>query len=212
MSDREGPRRPGRRHHDGNRAGAVAPKSAAAPKSAGAPKSVGAQKSTGAAARRHVAHQAFRRAHVTVALAWVSGTAGLVFATRFIDPGVLPPVVALGTASGILAHLGLLPGTLLSRRRVSDESPLASPEEADSGGDDGMVGWLAGALIRVFGTVAIFGLARYQMADADRDGWILGTVLGFYAGLTALEVWVLARVLPTADGPGVDSSPADPAD
>ena len=206
MSDGEGPKRPGRRDQDGNRAGAAAPRSAAAPKSAGA------QKSTGAAARRRVTHQAFRRAHAAVALAWVAVTAGLAVAARLIDPGALPSVVALGTASGILAHLGLLPGTLLSRRQVSDENLLASPEKADSGGDDGMVGWLAGALIRVFGTVAIFGLARYLMADADRDGWILGTVLGFYAGLTALEVWVLARVLPTADGPGVDSSPADPAD
>lgn len=196
MSEREGPRRGRGREPDGKAAGAVAQNTAGA---------VG--RTAGAAARRHVARQAFRRAHSAVALAWVSATAGLAVATRLVDPGVLPPVVALGTASGILAHLALLPGTLLSHRHAADESRDDSVETADSGSDDGMVGWLAGALIRVFGTVAIFGLARYQMADADRDGWILGTVLGFYAGLTALEVWVLARVLPSADGHRSDSPP-----
>lgn len=200
MTGRDGPGRR-RRRDDGG-----------APTGADRPTGATGREPAVAFTRRHVAHRAFRRAHAAVAFAWVAATAGLAIAARLIDPGILLPVVLLGSASGILAHLGLLPGTLLSRRHLAETSRHGSPETADAGVDDGMVGWLAGALIRVFGTVAIFGLARYHMPHADRDIWILGTVLGFYAGLTALEVWVLARILPTADDPSFDSPPGDVPD
>lgn len=75
------------------------------------------------------------------------------------------------------------------------------PEKSRPDGHDGLVAWLAGTLIRLFGTVALVGCYRYQLSESGDRGFFLVSIVGWYLVLTAVEVWVLAKALPAQDRP-----------
>ena len=107
---------------------------------------------------------------------------------------VLPAAVQIGLAnamligigSGMIAVVSLIPGLIIEfslREAHSNEGPR-----------DYTPAVLAGILIRLLGTVALFLLCRYQMAPSADT--IAGWILGWYILLTATEVVVLAKRLP----------------
>ncbi len=173
--------------------------------------------------RREALRAVYGAAHRAVAAASVAGTLVLGAIVYWLAAESLPLVLAISIGSAAVAHLALVPGSVIVRRGqpgtaagegarggedVEAEESLA-PAENDTDGHhdagvdyDPMVAWLAGTLVRLLGTVALVGWCRYQMAESDRNGLLLGTVLGWYVVLTAIEVGVLARGLPRLDRRG----------
>ncbi len=94
--------------------------------------------------------------------------------------------VAVG--SGVCALLSAIPGV------VAEHSPgrLQSANRIT-------VGFSLAMLIRLFCTVALFGLCRYHMPAALEESAKL--VLIWYLDLTAVEVATLAKLLPRLDRP-----------
>ena len=98
----------------------------------------------------------------------------------------LTNAMLIGICSGMIAVISLTPGLIIEfslRDTHSEEGPR-----------DYTSAVLAGILIRLLGTVALFLLCRYQMAPSADT--IAGWILGWYILLTATEVVVLAKRLP----------------
>ena len=137
--------------------------------------------------RRRVLRSAFCAAHRAVAAAWVAGTLLIAGVASQFAPEAFVSLLVISIGSAVIAHAALIPGNLIART-VAPSSIV-----------DGMVAWLAGTLVRLFGTVALVGWCCYHMAELERDGLLLGTVLGWYVTLTFVEVWVLSRAMPEQD-------------
>ena len=97
----------------------------------------------------------------------------------------LANAVLIGIGSGTIAVLSLTPGLVIEFAHQDPRSDAASR--------DYMAAVLAGILIRLLGTVALFLLCRYQMAPSADT--IAGWVLSWYVLLTATEVVVLSKRL-----------------
>jgi hypothetical protein len=101
--------------------------------------------------------------------------------------------LVLAVASLLIAYGSLLPLKLGRDERDHgvrvDESELASRRTSSL---------VAGVLIRLLGTVALFLTCRYHMATSV--GIIAAMTIGWYVLLTSIEVFVLARELPRPVG------------
>jgi len=60
------------------------------------------------------------------------------------------------------------------------------------------IGFSAGVVIRLLGTVALLGLCSYHLPAAKEQ--IAGWILAWYVYLTSVDVMALAMLLPRQDG------------
>lgn len=101
--------------------------------------------------------------------------------------------LVLSVASLLIAYGSLLP--LKFGRDGRDHGVRVDESELASRRTSSLV---AGVLIRLLGTVALFLTCRYHMATSV--GIIAAMTIGWYVLLTSIEVFVLARELPRPVG------------
>ncbi|TWU04371.1 hypothetical protein [Stieleria varia] len=92
--------------------------------------------------------------------------------------------VALGSVAVSLC--ALMPGAMVEwlPKGAGQSSPASTVHS-----------FLAGMVIRLFGTVALFALCRYHMAASPEQ--IAAMTLGWYCWLTVTEVVLLVRLVPS---------------
>ncbi len=118
-------------------------------------------------------------------------------ATSVVKPD---EALVLAVVSLLIAYGSLLPLRFGRNERGNgvraDKNELASRRTASL---------VAGVMIRLLGTVALFLTCRYQMATPA--GVIAAMTIGWYVLLTSIEVFVVARELPRPTGqfPGTTS-------
>ena len=100
-----------------------------------------------------------------------------------LDPVLLNTI---GVGSGMVALAGGLPGVATELVGNPDGSPARLT-----------IGFSAGVIIRLLGTVALVGLCSYHLAAAKKE--IAGMILAWYVYLTSIDVTVLALLLPRQD-------------
>ena len=118
-----------------------------------------------------------------VLASWILSSSGLLG----VDQGVLR---AAAIGSGLVATASALPGLL---------SELYPFQETRRGATSSGVtlGFSAGVLIRLAGTVALVGLCSYHLPAAKKE--IAGTILAWYVYLTTIDITVLAMLLSRLD-------------
>ncbi|MCA9140049.1 MAG: hypothetical protein KDB00_24920 [Planctomycetales bacterium] len=129
-----------------------------------------------------------------IAIAWLVGilmSYGMAAAGILSAGGDLLAAVAVG--SGVIAIAGGLPGVVTELLPRSEDLPGRIT-----------IGFSAGVLIRLFGTVALVGLCSYHLPAARKE--IAGMILAWYVYLTTVDVTVLAMLLPRQDRPAVTRS------
>ena len=127
---------------------------------------------------------------VAIAIAWIVGFAvslalcpGGLMASGGVIAVSRDLVAAVGLGSGLVAMIGGLPGVamdLLSR----------SPEAASRA----TIGFSAGVVIRLLGTVALMAVCSYHFPAAKTE--VAGTTLAWYVYLLTVDVAALAVFLP----------------
>jgi hypothetical protein len=146
------------------------------------------------AERRELYSRPFTRAMRVSTLAW-AGALVLSLATWTVARVTLSTPIRLGdalllaVASLVVSYASLVPallaGWLMAGRSEGDRSGLGQQQS-------GLM--VAGVMIRLTGTVALFLTCRYQMATPT--AWVAAMTIGWYALLTFVDVSVLARELP----------------
>lgn len=128
---------------------------------------------------------------IAIAIAW---TIGLAFSLGIVGSGVAnfngSLLLSIGIGSGLVALMGGVPGLATELLPGIDESPGRHT-----------IGFSAGVLIRLLGTVALVALCSYHMPAAKKE--IAGMILAWYLYLTTVDVFVLATLLPRLDRPAV---------
>ncbi|QEF97325.1 hypothetical protein Mal15_13650 [Stieleria maiorica] len=124
---------------------------------------------------------------VAISVAWVIG---MLASWSLAHSGVLAVDVRLllmvGMGSGAVAVAGGLPGIATEMLPQGDRSPARIT-----------IGFSAGAIIRLLGTVALVGLCSYHLPAAKKE--IAGVILAWYVYLTSTDVVALAMLLPRQD-------------
>ena len=125
-------------------------------------------------------------------MAWVAGyMASTAMSLLFLPDSVTESqVVSLG--SGFIAAVALVPGLLQERaasRPIKDYSAVL----------------LASVLLRLLGTVALFAMCSYHMAQTVEI--TAAFTVGWYLYLTSFEVGTLIRQLSSIDGSLVTQKP-----
>jgi hypothetical protein len=110
--------------------------------------------------------------------------------TLAIDGSLL---TVAGIGSGLVAIAGGLPGMVLEWFTDSGESPGRIT-----------IGFSAGVLIRLAGTVALVVMCSYHLPATRKE--VAGIILAWYVYLTSVDVAVLAVLLPRSDRPAVTRS------
>lgn len=147
----------------------------------------------------------FTRAHRWVAAAWMSGTLLLGLVSWLWQPASLDAVLLISLASAAIAHLALLPGSLIGRIAVFE--PLAADSGSEGQVQASLLAVIAAMTIRLAGTVALIVWCKYQMAETM--ALIIGTSLFWYFALTSLEVVLLAKSFARLDRPVATLTPPD---
>jgi hypothetical protein len=137
-------------------------------------------------------------AYGSLAVGWAIGAAivslvlwQLTEARQVNDP-LQSEALVIAVASGVIASLAMLPSLLTSTGKTS---PVTCSADRWSGISAAM---MAGTVIRMIGTVALFLTCRYHMTSTTE--MIAAMTIGWYVLLTAIEVIVLGRVLPDVAG------------
>ncbi|WP_182867259.1 hypothetical protein [Stieleria mannarensis] len=124
---------------------------------------------------------------VAISVAWAIG---MLACWSLAHSGVLSVdarlLLAVGIGSGAVAVAGGLPGLATEMLPGGDHSPARIT-----------IGFSAGAIIRLLGTVALVGLCSYHLPAAKKE--IAGMILAWYVYLTSTDVVVLAMLLPRHD-------------
>jgi hypothetical protein len=112
-------------------------------------------------------------------------------------------VLLIAIASGAIACISMLPGLLA----LGGETNRARSESETVGHWGGIIaGVMAGNVIRMVGTVALFLTCRYHMASTIE--MIVGMTIGWYVLLTSIEIIVLRRaLLDVAEAPARFATP-----
>ena len=137
------------------------------------------------------------RAFYRVTVGWVLGLALLYcLMLAYQQQEALSDALIIAVSSGIIACLSMLPALFQGWR----DEPGQRLSESNHPWQRFTVCLLAGMMIRVTGTVALFLTCRYHMSASTE--LIAGMTIGWYVLLTSLEVSALARELPkTAKAP-----------
>ncbi|MCO8124804.1 hypothetical protein NHH03_23910 [Stieleria sp. TO1_6] len=142
---------------------------------------------------RHPARP-YTRCMFALAVAWAVGlgvtSVGLPDGFGKLDGSV---VLRIGIASGLIALVAAFPGWVGELRSAAKVSPTSI-----------MIGFSAGVLIRLAGTVALVALCSYHLPAAKKQ--FAGMILAWYVYLTTVDVIVLAMLLPRQDGRAVTRS------
>lgn len=129
---------------------------------------------------------------IATVVAWLCGAVaavGLIHLCGFHLDRQLAVAIALG--SGVVATAASVPGVAQERRIGWAYANAAAPAHL-------AIGFSAGVLIRLLGTVALLGLCSYHMPAAKEQ--IAGWTLAWYVYLTTVDVTALAMLLPRQDG------------
>lgn len=131
--------------------------------------------------------RSFARALAWVIAPWAMAAVVMVAVVNSLNPALLSMAVIIAIASVLIACLSMLPGLL---------------RRAQSGGI--VVAVMAGIMIRLIGTVALFLTCRYHMASPVE--MIAAMTIGWYVLLTSIEVFVLIRESPRDATPSAQPS------
>lgn len=135
--------------------------------------------------------QPFTCGLIATAAAWVCGAALslLLIASGWLTTDRrLAAMVVLG--SGAVALAAAVPGMVHEQFDRRSISGVAAERLA--------IGFSAGVVIRLLGTVALLGLCSYHLPAAKEQ--IAGWTLAWYVYLTTIDVTALAVLLPRRDG------------
>lgn len=133
----------------------------------------------------------FPTAFRAVVIVWSLGAGVALTATAVLPQATSQAIVVITIASGLIAAVTMLAAPLLSRvwhGRQRQTGPMS----------EFFVAALAGMILRVIGTVALFLTCRYHMAASVE--MIVGMTIGWYLLLTSVEVVTLARELTNLRG------------
>lgn len=133
-------------------------------------------------------HRPYTCGLLATAAAWMVGAVVALFFSRAASlPADASQAIAITLGSLIVAVAAAVPGVLTERGGRFH----AAPEQL-------AVGFSAGVVIRLLGTVALLGMCSYHFPAAKEQtaGWILA----WYVFLTTVEVMALAMLLPRQDG------------
>lgn len=131
---------------------------------------------------------------IAIAIAWLVGMCASVVLTQagwLAGSGDL--LLTVGVGSGVVALIAGLPGVATEWLPGAERAPARIT-----------IGFSAGVVIRLLGTVALLGLCSYHLPAAKNE--IAGTILAWYIFLTTVDVIVLAMLLPRQDRPAVTRS------
>lgn len=110
-----------------------------------------------------------------------------------------PEALVIAVASGVIAAVAMLPSLRAVASRPAGETGSSRPQgEAANRWSGISAAVMAGTVIRMVGTVALFLTCRYHMASTTE--MIVAMTIGWYVLLTSIEVIVLGRVLPDVAG------------
>lgn len=130
------------------------------------------------------ARPAFHATAKAVASAWGLGCIASCAVTGLVLPSLLLTSLVIAIGSLFVSVNALLPGLLQERaasRPIKDYSAVL----------------LASVLLRLVGTVALFAMCSYQMAQSDET--TAAFALGWYVYLTSVEIITLSKSLPSSD-------------
>ncbi len=142
-------------------------------------------------AGREMMPRPFRHALVWTTASWCVAAvivASVLFAVKD-QPILFGDALLIAVASLLISYASLLPG-LVDYHSLRTLSQI--PERVAGQRQSGML--VAGVVIRLIGTVALFLTCRYQMATPSE--LVAAMTIGWYVLLTLVDTVVLARELP----------------
>ncbi len=141
----------------------------------------------------HSFRRAFAHALAWVIVGWVVATFIMILLVRAVSSPVLLDSIVIAIASLVIASVSMLPGFLGG----------AQGEGIGAQGEGMIVRLMAGILIRLAGTVALFLTCRYHMASPME--MIAAMTISWYVLLTSIEVTVLVLQSPRVAPPRPES-------
>ena len=160
-------------------------------------------------ARREVLTRPYRLAILWTTVIWLVVVAAFL-CRSFLGTAQLAEVssgeaLTVAIASLLIAYTAVLPGLFdnwVRETGKADEAITTGTRQSDRQlRQTGLL--VAGVMIRLLGTVALFLTCRYQMATPTEA--VAAMTIGWYVLLTFVEVLVMARELPDAIGGAVES-------
>lgn len=131
---------------------------------------------------------------------WSAVAVPLSLVIAVYSPESLGLSILIALASLLIAILALVPGLVTDLISRSDRSVRAGSSGSESGeggaGKSVASSFMTGIVIRLVGTVALFVLCRYHMAELTH--LIAAMVLGWYVLMTISEVTLLVLLVSPA--------------